>query len=252
MRRRVPVRSLRGADPVGVEIEVNGLAAKPLGQIAPENVADLFAISAKEDLPPGLRVRLRGVDERLTRQVEDLPNGTPFLDWIAGLSELSPQRVPYTLRAVVAAEIEAPKRGAPECAAAVALMEAWAAVEPEPFSFAAPKMIPKKMTAAAAPREAQRPRERRAVEARPERVRVVVEVDKARVGWIRATALERLQPASERGLLEAVLMAGLQHRARELYPDLQVHEIRKVLETMAERGDVKHSAGRWTRPLRGR
>lgn len=252
MRRSVPVRALRGADPVGVEIEVNGLAAKPLGQIAPENVADLFAISAKEDLPPGLRVRLRGVDERLTRQVEDLPNGSSFLEWIEGLSEVAPSRVPYTLRAVVAAEIEAPKRGPHEIAAASALMESWASVEPEPFAFAAPKTIPKKMTAAAAPREPQRPRERRAVEARPERTRVVVEVDKERVAWIRAVALERLQPASERGLLEAVLFAGLQHRARDLYPDLQAHEIRKVLEGMAERGDVKHSAGRWTRPLRGR
>lgn len=252
MRRHVPARRLRGADPVGVEIEVNGLAAKPLGQIAPENVADLFAISAKEELPPGLRVRLRGVDERLTRQVEDLPNGTPFLEWIEGLSEVPAENVPFTLRAVVAAEIEAPKRGIPERAAATELMERWSSVEPEPFAFALPKMIPKKMTAAAAPREAQRPKERRAVEARPERTRVVQEVDQDRVAWIRKIALERLLPASERGLLEVVLFAGLQHRARELYPDMSAIEIRKVLEVLAERGDVRFSAGRWTRPMRGR
>ena len=59
--------------------------------------------------------------------------------------------------------------------------------------------------------------------------------------------LERLGQAHESGLKEAVLIAGVRHRARETYPNVNPHEVTGVLKTLKEQGRVRYSAGRWSR-----
>lgn len=235
---------------MGVEIEVNALSAKPLGQIAAENIADLFALEEVEDLPHGLRVRLKGFAERLARAVADMPNGVPFADWMADLGDVPAARVPTTLRVVIAAEADAVlRRGPAEREAAAALLAVWDQVPPEPFAIVPTRVIPRKVAPAAKHRPERSPREIRAREPSVPRAKPIVAVDEDRVAWIRSVALDRLDPAGDRGLLEAVLLAGIQHRGAQKYPDLTGPEIRKVLEGLAEKGSVKHSASRWTRVL---
>ena len=62
--------------------------------------------------------------------------------------------------------------------------------------------------------------------------------------------LEKLARASENGLGEQVLIAGLRHQAKGRYPDLQASEVTAVLRALRDHGTVRHSAGRWSLPAR--
>lgn len=253
MRPNAAVRQLRGKDPVTVEIELNALSAKPIGQIACENVADLFALEELDDLPTGLRVRLKGFRDRLGRAIRDLKGGTAFQAWAGALGEVPSARVPLSLREAVAAEADEPLRSDVDREAIRALVEAWAGAEPERFSFAPPKKV-QQLPARGEPTPRRRSSpsgsEEGGSKARVSTPRAARPVgDPDQTAWVRQVALERLGQAMEQGLLEAVLFAGIKHRARERFPSLTDLEIRAELRAMSDIGLVTQSAGRWKRRI---
>lgn len=242
MRAQVPVRPLRGRDPLTVEIEVQSLAAKSLPLLAPQNVADLCALEVADGLTHGLGVRLKGFTDRMARALADLPNGTPFTDEVAAFAALPPGQVPEGLRAAFLAQGASPKRGEKEKAAVAALAALWDGMPAEVFVIAPAKRAPQALPV----REARgaEPRARREPSApRPPVHRPVATVDTARVAWIEQTVLGRVR--SGEGLLEGVLLTTVRHRARERYPDLQNHEIKAALRALEQRGLLRSSAGRW-------
>lgn len=253
MPPRVAVRRLRGADALTVEIETNTLATKPLGQLAVQNVADLFALHERDDLPGGLKVRLRGFPERLGRAIDDLPDGGVFDAFLDELGEVPAEHVPTTLRVVIAGQAE--NRGPKAVARVEALVASWDDTEPEAFDLAAPKraqQLPEgrrrkerlhKRAAGVADDTPKRTRS----PAAPRTPRAVVPSDPARDAWIRQMVNERLAQAVDQGLLEAVLLAGVVHRARDRYPDLSKTDVKGVLRELERQGLARHSAGRWKR-----
>ncbi|MCB9680864.1 MAG: hypothetical protein H6733_05270 [Alphaproteobacteria bacterium] len=251
MFRSVPERQLRGKDPITVEIEVNALSAKPLGQLAPPNIADLYALTEVPDLATGLRVRLKGFHERIARAVSDLPSGEPFAAFCGAVGDVDPSRVPVSLRDVFEAESANPKRTDGDRAHIRDLQAVWEGAEPEPFEIGAPKRVVQLPTAGeprerryATPRGERAPRAERAP--KPPRVppaRFVA--DPERAAWIRQVLLERLGRPTDAGLLETVLVAGVKHRGRDRYADMTPKEVTDELKALEREGKVKHSAGRW-------
>lgn len=234
-----------------VEIELNALSAKPIGQIACDNVADLFALEELDDLPTGLRVRLKGFRDRMGRAIRDL-RGAGFQAWLDALAEVPADRVPASLRDIVQAEADEPLRADGDRSRIAALGGAWAQVEPAPFTFAAPRKV-QQLPVRGEPRErrarpTRAPRESGGTARVPTpRPKPVGDPDQS--AWIRQVALERLSGAMDQGLLEAVLIAGIKHRARDRYPTLSDLEVRAELRAMDGAGLVTHSAGRWKRKI---
>lgn len=234
---------------------MNALSAKPLGQLAPANVADLFAIDELEDLATTLRVRLKGFAERIGRAVGDLPNGEPFLTFANTIGELDDERVPESMRRMFEAEAGNTKRTPREQARIAELLAQWAETPPVPFEMAAPKAVHQLPTAGKPTHSGMRVRGGAGVsvkrtsssepKAKVERAPKAV-ADPARQAWLRQVCRERLAGARDRGLQQVVLIAGVRHRARDRYPDLTPKEITDVLNDMAKTGEAKVSALRWT------
>lgn len=255
LRRRVPTQTLRGVDPITLEVLVGGLIDKPLGQVAPVNVADLCALAELgEEPPPNVRRRLAHYRQRISAEIADLPNGPELAAVVEEWKQVPAERIPVSLRQAWSGELEKPGRTWRELAILQDLVKAWEGTEPERFLIAAipsTSKTPKRTVAAAAePKEApprqvlraERPAKERA--ATPARREDTPE-DKIRTNWIREVCLERLANATDNGLLETVLIAGVRHRAREMYPQLLPPQITAVLREMERAGVVRSTAGRW-------
>lgn len=259
LRRRLPSQNLRGVDAVMLEILAGDLVEKPMGQVAPENVADLFALCDQPAAPGNLRRRLANYRQRIAIEIGDIPNGAEFQALVADWKRVSGERVPETLRSVWTEECQKPRRSAAERALAADLLAGWADLEPAPFIISAPKIAPGRppvQRAAAAPPVERPTRHGSAAAASPATPRVrtvsnpavprtVAPDDPEKRRWIREILFERLGAATDKGLLESVLLAGIKHRARELYPNLQPSDVMNVLQIMSQRGEVRVSAGRW-------
>lgn len=248
MRRGVPLQNLRGSDITTLEIQIQDLVNKPLGQVATANIADLCALSELADLPGRISRKLEGYPRKVGREVSDLPSS--LLDgFLADLEGLAPARVPSTLREVFVAEAERTSRNNNERERIGKLQEGWLENAPEPFRIAAPPPRPVVQRASAAPpressaRRASGGADRTARAAPTPRPKVVM--DERKVAWIRDTVLDRLADAFEGGLAESVLIAGVRHRARDMWPDMQGHEVKSVLNDLASMGRARQSAGRW-------
>jgi hypothetical protein len=269
LHRRVPAQELRGVEAVLLEVMTSDLIEKPIGQLAPENVADLFALAVCPEAPVGLQKRLPTFLKRIAAEVLDLPNGVEFLGALATFAGLPGARVPDGLRDLWRVEGERPKRSAAERAAIEAALAGWASEAPEAFAIAKP--APPTVRAPIGARPASRPvvrnlamveptfappRHGSAGAARPERAARAPATpkprpmdDPARNRWLDAVLLERLSAEGvlERGLAEIVLLGAVKHRARDVYPELTPVQIRERLRAL-EKGEpprVRFSAGRW-------
>lgn len=257
LRRRVPTQTLRGVDPITLEVLVGGLIDKPLGQVSPVNVADLCALAELgEQPPPNVRRRLAFYRQRIAAEIADLPNGPELAAVVEEWKQVPAARMPLSLRQAWAAELERPSRTFREVALLQELVNPWEGVQPEPFAISTPKPAgssggpkiisrPAAEPSSAAPRQVLRaeraPKEKAATPSRKDES----PEDKLRTTWIREICLERLANATDNGLLETVLIAGVRHRGRENYPTLQPTQITTVLRDMERVGMVRSTAGRW-------
>ena len=248
MASKVPERKLRGCDAITVEIELNMLATKPLSQLAPGNVADLIALESLEELAPNLRVRLKNFTERMVRSFQDLPSAD-FRGFVAALLELPAERVPERLRTVLASVAEDRRNDADAKAVSDAQL-VWDEAPAEDFAFGGPSKIQqvveaprRRERASGAPKRSGAGRSSAGPRA-PKKAKPSGPGSEA-VLWVQQTVHQRLAGAGSAGLIEAVLLAGVVHRARNAFPKLQPADVRDVLRQMEGRGEVRSSAGRW-------
>jgi hypothetical protein len=260
---RIAAQQLRGCDPITLEIQTGDLVDKPLGQIALANVADLFALSELDDLPATMRRRMEGYRQRLTIEISDLPNGEAFSGFVTEMMELSPERLPGSLRTVMLAEGERGSRTTQETSLVGTLEGHWADAEPMDFQIKQDETPEVIVGPAQGTREtfgrpggkggrgeppAARTRKPRAKTEKVAKAKVPKppEVAPERADWVRRVLLERLSGSSDKGLLEVVLVAGARHRAREEHSNLTPREVLLVLKALEKQGIVRHSARRWS------
>ena len=238
MRRRVPEQPLRGSDITSLEIQTQDLLRKPVGQIAPVNVCDLFALASVPNLGGSFSTALGEFTDRITQEIADIPDGPSWEEFVDELRTIPGDRVPASFRALIGAECGRDDRNR---SAMADVIGAWHDTTPADFLIAdsQPK-IQKSVSVAAEPKRAKGSKR-----AAPKRV--VKAVNPERVALIKRLALERVNGRLENGLKEAVLVAGIRHRARTEYPDLLPSEIISVLKGMKESGQLHYSAGRWKR-----
>jgi hypothetical protein len=254
VKRKVPVQKLRGLEPTLLEVQLQVFIEQPFRRVAVVNVGDLLELSRLDDAPANILRLVRGYREQVARDVADLPNGPGFDSFIEDMTEAPSTRVPLAFREILAAEREA--RGEVEVAAIDTLLASWEGSEPEPFVITEPpKSSPVVKKVAEAPRAASKkavkadgePAPRRRRTAKPPVKRVdVPDLDPEQVAWVSQVILERLaSTTSESGLGQTVLVAGVRHRARQLYPRLGPQPVMAALKGLEEKGRVRHSAGRW-------
>lgn len=220
-----------------------------MGQLAPVNFLDLIALAEAEGRPRSLERSLSTFVERIASSVLDLPVGPPWDEFLRELEDIPGHRVPHRFRRMLEAEAERSDRQPDQVRA---LLSRWAEEEPQPFQLGqARAKVTRAMEAPPVAPETERARATRprsAVQPRP--ARVVTVDDRERMDWVAETVLERVRGAGDKGLGEQVLVAGVRHRAREVYPTLTPGEITTVLRELKDSGRVRFSAGRWSAPAR--
>jgi hypothetical protein len=257
LSRRVPVLPLRGSDLTLLEVQLPDLLRRPIGQIAPVNVMDLIELAATEGRPRKLDRGLQLFVDGVRRQVADIPKGRSWDEFLDALGELSGSQVPLRFRAMLEEEAESTERNAPKVHA---LLERWSSEPPEPFPLGLQRARIQRaemvQPRAPMPEPSTAPRERGGRKASGEsasrsgtraastpRAKPTIDID--RRDFVIDQCIERLARSSEKGLGEAVLVAGVRHAAREHYPDITPHEITTVLKQLKETSRVRYSAGRW-------
>jgi len=256
MRRRVPVQNIRGSDPTLLEVQLQDLLRRPMGQLALVNVLDLVALSETEGRPRSLDRSLQLFVERITASIADLPAGPPWVEFLSELESIDGERVPPRFRELLAREAAREDRDR-DRDRVDALLAAWSEREPAPFELGKQRANVLRAVTSEAPASPRTPRSGgRSAPARPRpaqparRERFVSDDDREKAAWITELVLERVASAGDKGLSEQVLVAGLRHRARDRYPNLTPAEINAVLKTLRDSGRVRYSAGRWSAPGR--
>ncbi|MEQ1501269.1 MAG: hypothetical protein ABMB14_03520 [Myxococcota bacterium] len=257
MNRFVPVLPLRGSDPTLLEVQLPELLRRPIGQIALVNVMDLIELAVTEGRPKPLDRGLQAFVQGLRRQVADIPKGRSWEQFLDELGELSGTQVPLLFREMLAEEGREPERAT---ARVSALLERWSSEPPEAFPLSTRKARIQRaemvQPRAPSPEPSTAPRERgeraegtgrtrTAKEKAPATPRPKPVVDIERRDFVVDQCLERLARTSDKGLAEAVLVAGVRHAAREQYPDMPPIEVTYVLKQLRDANRVRYSAGRW-------
>ncbi len=254
MSRRVPVQEIRGSDPTLLEVQLSEMLRRPLGQLHPANVMDLIELATTEGRPRSLDRGLQAFVPKMAREIADIPNGPPFREFLDELRELPGERVPHQFREILAAEAD--REGRTDEGLVADLLALWAGEEPAPFEMGVRRARVVR-TERRAPRgsssePSSAPRERtrqagRAGSAAPRASRAGSSTaDDGRLDLIRDLCLEKLARASENGLGEPILLAGVRHQVKDQYPDVKPAEILAVLRSLKDGNQVRYSAGRWS------
>jgi hypothetical protein len=245
------VENLRSSPPGTIAALTQDLFRQHVERIEPTCVADLFALS-ELDLPGPLGGDLRGWASKASREIHDLPEGEVRAAFLADVGELKAADVPRSMREVIAAL--ATKSGADTQARVEALTAAWDAEPPAAVSLptAKPRAAAVQAAATARATTAEAATARKSAEPKaPKAPRATgtrtpaKDVDPRRAEWIRGDALGRLGAPEyvERGLKEAILLAGIKHRSP--YTDLTDEEIKVELRKLVREGRLKHTGERW-------
>ncbi|MBX2801165.1 MAG: hypothetical protein KTR31_26025 [Myxococcales bacterium] len=254
MNRRVPVQQIRGSDPTLLEVQLSEMLRKPLGQLAPINVMDLIELAHTEGRPRSLARGLDAFVEGVARQIADIPSGRPIEEFVEELEDLEGARVPNRFREILLEQIERDERIGDRI---TTLLERWSGQEPTPFELnarqarvtrAEVKRRGVAREASSAPRERRGRGTRRSSGGGGGSSRPVGDTERS--AFIQDLCLEKLARASENGLGEHVLVAGVRHQAKSRYPDLLPAEVTAVLRALKDTHRVRYSAGRWSLPTR--
>lgn len=264
MNRSAPVVPLRGSDASLLLVQIPEMLRRPIGQVALVNTMDLMQLSITEGRPKGIDKQLQTFVGGIGRQVADIPRGRSWEMFVEDLEELEPSLVPHQFRELLRSESERRAEIRPRVEA---LLQRWQEVEPEAFEIGtrhvriqkAEMQQPKGPSPepSAAPRE-RAPKSSRAGGkseesggGRTSTPRAKPILDAERHDYVIRQCVERLaRCSSDRGLAETVLVAGVRHAGREMYPDLTPVEITTILKQLRDANRVRYSAGRWSIPTR--
>ena len=243
MDRRITIDDLRTADAVTIEVHSKDALRRPMRQLMPGTLVDLFAVSEAEHLPESLQRSFSAFSDRIRQEIADLPDGPSWAEWIEELVELDPPRVPAGFRAILSDELQTERRSGNERTALEAWLAALAGTEPEPVVLSNESLKVTKVSGRDADDSGgAKPRAKKRASA----VRKVSKpvVDPERQHFIEQLCLQRLRGKAN-GLKEMVLAAGVCHRGKERYPNLTPNEVIRALKEMTKRDRVQVSAGRW-------
>lgn len=237
-RKQIHIDDLREKDPKTLEVVLQDALRKPIQQISPQTLADMVALSELDELPKNLGKDLGLFTSRVGQEVADLPDGDSFQEFLGKFDEVDAKDVPGTFRDYIEREAERDGRDEEDRDKAKSLISEWKGTDPEDIELSSGEPdIEKGKTGGKSRGKGTKTKVRR----------VKKSEDPARVKWISAAVLEKLTGYREKGLNEQVLMAGVRHEAKDVYPDLMPWEIKKVLRSLQDAGQVKRSAGRWSR-----
>ena len=256
--RRVHLESLRGLDPVTLDITISDVLRRPVAQLAPPTLCDLLAVAeVREELNGPIRRSLESFAQRVARSVLDIPDGGAWKEFIDELAEVEGPNAPASLRDILRSEVERGTRDAKATQLAESLLDTWNEHEPEAWHFG------KGTAKIQRPEPAEAPVRRRRVSggaarssragatgtssrpartARPKKVQIV---DQERVDFLKQMCVERLATYAGKGLAPNILVAGVQHRARSTYTDLQPSEVHDALKRLEQDGRIELRAKRW-------
>lgn len=258
MAYRLNLGSIRGMDALSLEITVQNALRRPIGGVDPASLADLLALAELGGFSATIDPGLEAFVARMASEIADLPTDV-FTTLVTELDELGAARIPNSLRGHVITEVERESR-AVALAAVAPVAKAWSDTEPEPFPLGG--STPRVARATEAKRNDARFKGSTAPRGEPATTTTATkraskkpntrtldltsseDVDKDR--YIEQSCLERLAGVSEKGLLEAVILAGVRHGARSRYPELGGYEVKAALTRLQKRGAARFSAGRWS------
>jgi len=237
-KNRTSVGKLRSSDPDTLSVLTQDVLRLPLGQIERGTLADLLALGeVTEQVSPELSKDLRAFSDQMVREVQDLPDGPPLVEFLTELCAVDPERVPDTLRAAVRAlQDDRHFEGIDELFAE--LEQDWDDNDHVDISLpaaAVPLDAGKTTGAGKSRKEVVKPK-------KTTRRRTTV-VDERREEWIREDVLSRLSNYGARGLKESIIVAGSRHRAP--WDDLTESEVLATLRKMKRESRIRYSAGRW-------
>jgi hypothetical protein len=240
MSRRAEFQQLRGSDPTRLEIQVQDLLRRPVGQIAPTNLMDLFALAEYPTPPSTIQDALAKFVVRAKKEVADLPSGPSWNAFVKEIAEIDASQVPNGFRDLI---VEQKTHDDRDSEPLEALLDAWTPVTPTAFEMGEDEPAIEHAKTAKTPKKKTTTRRGSlgAGRARPSAV-----TDENRVRLISELCMERLANASDSGLKELVLVAGVRHRAKANYPNVTPNEVTTVLKGLKASGRVRYSAGRWS------
>lgn len=258
MSRRVPVQDLRGSDPTLLEVQLPDMLRRPLSQLAPINVLDLIELAGTEERPKTLARGLDNFVQAVERQMADIPDGQAWDEFVAEFADIEGDRVPLRFRDMWLKEADRRDRAGEK---ALTVLETWTETVPHAFELNArtarvQRLEPakrRKKTEAGGRSRPGRGGSRGSGDgksASPSRTKSAPLVDVDRQAYVQDLVLEKLARASENGLGEQVLVAGVRHQAKARYPNLLASEVTGVLRMLKDHSQVRYSAGRWSLPTR--
>ncbi len=243
MQRRVPVQTLRGSDATLLEVQLQNLLRRPMGQLAPENVLDLLALAEAEGRPKSVAKQLEQFVERCGNELADMPP-IGFAEFLAETEGIPSERFPQTFRDWLAREAARNDR---DTAAVQVHIDRIATAEPEPFTLgetAAKVQRPEPKASATGTKKAGAKKKKRRPAAPKLDVGGAASPEKRKT--IEKICMERLNGATDTGLSELVLVAGVRHRAKtEGFGDVTPSEVTAALRGLKNIERVRYSAGRW-------
>ena len=247
MRRRIPVQDLRGSNLTLLEVQLQDLLLRPMGQLAPENVLDLLALAESPERPKSLASSLDQFVERCSKEVADLPSGSSFEEFLDEFQSVPGQRVPNVFRGWLTREADRDDR---DEARIQGVIEVWSGAAPEPFQFGENEaQIERSASSSRSQAARSKPATTRRSSAANRRAVPKPESNEdsaAKRGAISRLCLERLGSSSEKGLAEPVLVAGIRHRCKSLgLGAVSPAEVTSVLRQLKTEERVRYSAGRW-------
>jgi hypothetical protein len=259
-KHRIAVGRLRKTQADQLSIVIEDVLRRPLGQIDPGTLADLFALAdVPEQLSTSDARSLGAFRDQMVREMGDLPDGPVLARFFVELAELDPRRAPAPLRAAVR-DIAAARRHEEVVPVAERLALHWAQAEPEDLVLPRPEPAAP-VARGNAVKPAQKtgrirqevlppaPRPGKAKDKDVDAAPAPPSVDQRREEWIREGLLEQLQRVKNDGgssLKESVVVGGARHRARDAYPNLSDDDVLTVLRKLKREGRVRFSAGRWS------
>lgn len=248
---------LRGKDPTTLEVTLMDALSLPVGRISTEDLLDMFALAEVDSIPKSLQRDLDKFATRIENEVADLPDAGTLRDTTIALQDMPAQRIPGRFRSLLEREGQRESRLNAERVLLNSLLDSVNETEPEPFpigggrgpSVTRTEQTPPSSSLKSDPTTKAGKKAKKKKKA-PRSARAVVVDDPEQTKWLRTTIMSRLSGYSESGLAEMVLVAGIQHAAREEYPHLLPNDIQQVLKDLKESGQVRHSARRWSLPGR--
>jgi hypothetical protein len=231
-----------------IQVLAGDLLRVPLSGVDRRSLCDLVALSERTDLPVQLTRDLQKYREQMLREFNDLPDGDKLALFLTELTEVDASRVPATLREGILARNE--EHLLPRTIELFeGLMRHFDSLGPmDSDSTGRPAVRVEQLQAKKKPvartEGTKGPQRGREAPRRPAKPKITPE----RAEWIRNDVLARLADYPDKGLKQAMLVAGARHRAP--WNDLKETEVVTVLQNLEAGNRVRKIEGRWIRVAR--